>query len=78
MSAAPASSRIEVPEGVVEVVLDGRPALLSESNLFAWIEGAARAVAAYYGRYPVDRVIVTVHGGGPGKISSGIGNAGPF
>ena len=71
MSAAPAGSRIEVPGGVVEVVLDGRPALLSESNLFAWIEGAARAVAAYYGRYPVDRVIVTVHGGGPGKISSG-------
>ncbi|HKD17014.1 MAG TPA: hypothetical protein VKG23_04020 [Thermoanaerobaculia bacterium] len=71
MSAAPASSRIEVPEGVVEVVVDGRPALLSDSDVFAWVERAARAVAAYYGRYPVTHAIVTVHGGGPGKISSG-------
>ena len=71
VSAAPASSRIEVPGGAVELVLDGRPALVSESDLYAWVERAARAIAAYYGRYPVERVIVTVHGGGPGKISSG-------
>ena len=68
MSAAPASSRIEVPGGAVELVLDGRPALVSESDLYAWVERAARAIASYYGRYPVERVIVTVHGGGPGKI----------
>jgi hypothetical protein len=71
VSAGPAGSRIEVPGGVVEVVLDGKPALLSESDLLAWVESAARAVAGYYGRYPVDRVIVTIHGGGSGKISSG-------
>jgi hypothetical protein len=71
VSGGPAGSRIEVPGGAVEVVFEGKPALLSESDLLAWVESAARAVAAYYGRYPVDRVIVTIHGGGSGKISSG-------
>ena len=32
---------------------------------------AGRAVAAYYGTYPVDRVALTIHAGGPGKISGG-------
>jgi hypothetical protein len=56
---------------VVEVELDGRPALVSEQQLLAWVEGAARAIAAYYGTFPVARVTVTIHGGGSGKISSG-------
>lgn len=68
---SPPGPRLEVPGGVVEVVFDGRPALVSEQELVAWVEGAARAVAAYYGTYPVSRVVLTIHGGGPGKISSG-------
>lgn len=32
---------------------------------------AGRAVAAYYGTYPVDHVALTIHAGGPGKISGG-------
>ena len=32
---------------------------------------AGKAVAAYYGTYPVDRVALTIHAGGPGKISGG-------
>jgi hypothetical protein len=69
--ASPSSPRIEVPGGSVEVVLDGRPSLVSEQEILAWVEGAARAVAAYYGGFPVQRVVLTVHGGGPGRISSG-------
>jgi len=49
----------------------GLPALVSEQEIVAWVESAARAVAAYYGTFPVDRVVLTVHGGGPGRISSG-------
>ncbi|HWZ85616.1 MAG TPA: hypothetical protein VN032_05400 [Thermoanaerobaculia bacterium] len=60
-----------MPGGVVEVVFAGRPARVSEQELLAWVEGAARAVAAYYGAYPVESVTLTIHGGGPGKISSG-------
>jgi hypothetical protein len=71
VAASPAGPRIEVPGGVVEIVFGGRPALVSEQELVAWVEGAARAIAAYYGTYPVTRVVLTIHGGGPGKISSG-------
>ena len=71
MAATPASPRIEVPGGVVEVAFAGRPALVSEQELLAWVEGAARAVAAYYGTFPVERVVLTIHGGGAGRISSG-------
>jgi hypothetical protein len=71
MIARPANPRIEVPGGVVEVVLAGRPTLLSEQALLAWVEGASRAVAAYYGTFPVERVVLTIHGGGPGRIASG-------
>ncbi|MGE5414344.1 MAG: hypothetical protein ACM3NW_09230 [Syntrophomonadaceae bacterium] len=60
-----------MPGGAVEVVLDGRPALVSEQELTAWVESAARAIAAYYGVFPVGRAVVTVHGGGRGKVSSG-------
>ncbi len=67
----PVDARIEVPGGRLEVALDGRPALVSEQRLVAWIEAAARAVAAYYGTFPVERVLLTIHGGGPGRISSG-------
>ncbi len=50
---------------------DGRPSQLSEQQLLAWVEGAARAIAAYYGTFPVTKAVVTIHGGGPGRISSG-------
>jgi hypothetical protein len=71
MVAPPANPRIAVPGGVVEVVLAGHPALLSDQSLLAWVEGAARAVAAYYGTFPVQRVVLTIHGGGSGRITSG-------
>lgn len=70
-AAAPSPARIEVPGGLVELVLDGRPALVSDHELVAWVESSARAVAAYYGGFPVERAVLTVHGGGEGRISSG-------
>lgn len=42
-----------------------------DAVLLAWAKKAGRAVAAYYGTYPVDRVALTIHAGGPGKISGG-------
>lgn len=49
----------------------GRPALVADQALLAWVEGAARAVAAYYGTFPVPHVVLTIHGGGPGGVTSG-------
>ncbi|HTR03677.1 MAG TPA: hypothetical protein VMN82_10815 [Thermoanaerobaculia bacterium] len=60
-----------MPGGVVEVVLDRKPALVSEPQILSWVESAARAVAAYYGSFPVARTTLIVHGGGPGGVSSG-------
>lgn len=53
------------------MALTGRPALLTDLALMGWVESAARAVAAYYGTFPVKRVVLTIHGGGPGRITSG-------
>ncbi len=44
---------------------------MTEQDLIAWVESAARAITAYYGAFPVQRAIVTVHGGGGGKVTSG-------
>ena len=52
-------------------MFDGRPARVSDQESIAWVEAAARAVAAYYGTFPVSRVVLTIHGGGPGKVRSG-------
>lgn len=44
---------------------------MSDEELTAWIASAARSIAAYYGTFPVSHAIVTVHGGGGGRVSSG-------
>jgi len=44
---------------------------MPEKVLQAWVDSAARAVAAYYGGFPVARVRLTILAGGAGKISSG-------
>ena len=48
-----------------DVAMPSRPALMS------WIDAGARAVAAYYGRFPVPDVALTVHTGRPGGIAGG-------
>ena len=63
---------IEVPGGVVEVTIPSRPAGVSRAQLLAWVEGCARAVAAYYGAFPVPRVRLTIRPGGSGKIGGGL------
>ena len=60
-----------MPGGVIEVAVAGRPAGIPEKALLAWVESAARAVAAYYDGFPVPRVRLTIRAGGPGRISSG-------
>ena len=46
---------ISVPGGVLEVELDGRPPAGGPAELLAWVERSARAVADYYGTFPVAR-----------------------
>jgi hypothetical protein len=56
---------------VIEVSIAGGAAAISEAELLAWVEKAARAVAAYYRGFPVSRLDLTVRTGGPGRISGG-------
>jgi hypothetical protein len=64
---------IEVPGGRIELRIErrGESGKPSDAVLRDWVTKAGRAVAAYYGSYPVDRVVLTIHAGGPGKISGG-------
>ena len=65
------SHRIDVPGGRIDVTIDRRSETPSDAVLLSWVEKAGRAVAAYYGGYPVDRVALTIHAGGSGKVSGG-------
>lgn len=71
VAAAP-TTRIDVPGGRVEVTITRRSGTPSDAVLLSWVEKAARAVAEYYETFPVPRVALTIHAGGPGKISGGL------
>ena len=60
-----------MPGGVVEVTFAGEVVTPSRAELLAWIEKAALAVAAYYERFPVPDVVLTVHTGRRGGIAGG-------
>ena len=68
---SPDATSIDVPGGRIDVRIDRRSGSPSDSLLLAWVDKAGRAVAAYYRSFPVDRVSLTIHAGGPGKISGG-------
>jgi hypothetical protein len=51
---------LEIGGGSVDVAFAADEGQLSRGRVLAWISDAARAVAAYYGRFPVERVRVLV------------------
>jgi hypothetical protein len=66
-----APSILTVPGGRIEVTVEASPPALSREDLLSWVEGTARAVASYYGTFPVPSVRVAIRPGGRGKIGSG-------
>lgn len=66
-----ASSTVVVPGGSIAVTVEASPPALSRADLLGWVEGSARAVAAYYGTFPVPAVQLAIHPGGPGKVGGG-------
>ncbi|MEP6994844.1 MAG: hypothetical protein ABI968_10010 [Acidobacteriota bacterium] len=72
LAAAPASpNQIPVPGGRLDVTIVRHSVEPPDAVLLSWVEKAGRAVAAYYGSFPVQRVAVTIHAGGSGSISGG-------
>lgn len=70
-ASAGGATSIDVPGGRIDVTIDRKSDSPPDAGLLAWVKKAGHAVAAYYGTYPVDRVALTIHAGGPGKISGG-------
>lgn len=66
-----AALRISVPGGTIDVEVAGKHTALSEATLIGWAERAGRAVAAYYGTFPLPAAHLTIRAGGPGGISGG-------
>jgi hypothetical protein len=52
-----ATSRPRMPGGVVDVAFDGA----AGPDIQRWVDGALRAVAAYYGRFPTEHTALIVH-----------------
>lgn len=48
-------ARIRVAGAELEVSIRGAPADLAQSDLLAWVQQSAKAVALYFGRFPVPR-----------------------
>jgi hypothetical protein len=69
---------IEVPGGAVQLAVSPGELAVPRAALRGWVGAAARAVASFYGRLPVPRVLVLVLAGGRGGIGGGMtmGNGG--
>src|SRR6266513_503875 len=41
-------------------------------SVMIWVADAARALSHYYGRFPVKKVKIEIHTGGPGRVRHGV------
>ena len=69
-AAAPAA-HIEIGGGKIDVVFVANDPAFPRRRALEWITTAARAVAGYYGRYPVSHVVVRVRSVAGDRIDSG-------
>ncbi|MEO8350712.1 MAG: hypothetical protein ABI680_03215 [Chthoniobacteraceae bacterium] len=74
------TSRLEVGGGVIDLTIEPGDAGLSTEEIVEWVRNAARSVAAYFGRFPVERVAVRVRRIAGAKVRSGrtFGHRGAF
>jgi len=63
----------------VDVAIAPYRLALAERDVLAWIGAAVDSLAAYFGRFPVDRTLVIVQAGRPGSPTRGetLGDGGP-
>ena len=57
---APETAKLEVAGGEIEVVFTPSDYKLSRNAILAWINRSARAVATFYGRFPVRHYRITI------------------
>jgi len=63
---------LQVPGGEIEVTLPDEPMALSSADLLTWVKNCAGAVAAYYGRFPVDHLILRIRAGSGSRVGHGV------
>jgi hypothetical protein len=71
-------SRVEVAGGVVDVAVAPGELAVTRAAVGDWVRRAAEAVGAYYGRFPLRRVLVIVLPSDRGRVGFGttLGNGG--
>jgi hypothetical protein len=62
---------LAVAGGTIEVKLDD-DLPLPRTSVVRWVERAATALSSYYGRFPVDEVVLRVERGGRAPVSAGV------
>jgi len=70
-AASPAPSTISVSGGTIELSIEESAKAVSDAAIRAWVERCARAVAGYYGRFPVRRLDLAIRRGGSSGVSGG-------
>src|SRR5690348_9704746 len=72
--AAPSPVTFRMGGGEIDVSFDSAQFDLPQTTLIDWVKRAARAVTAYYGRFPVTRARIFLAGGGRPGVSNGYSN----
>ena len=71
LPAAEPSTKLKEGGGEIEVSFESEQFDLPHAALLAWVSQAAKAVTAYYGKYPVPRARVRIFSGGGQGVSRG-------
>jgi hypothetical protein len=77
LAAASGPAVVEVPGGAIEVTISSQPNSVSRAQLLEWVESSAKAVAAYYGTFPVPRVRLSIRTEGSRGVGGGRTQGGP-
>jgi hypothetical protein len=74
-----AAAHLVVGGSIIDVLLESGPFEIGQHALLNWVTTCARAVSAYFGRFPVAhariRIVLSPHGGISGATSFGNGGA---
>jgi hypothetical protein len=67
----PDTEVVSVGGGTIEVTIGPALPTVPREALLAWVETCAKSVAAYFGRFPVARVRLSIVTGGRGDVGNG-------
>jgi hypothetical protein len=74
----PPTRRFQLTAGnaALDVTIESGELALADAAISSWIATSARAVTAYYGKFPVQQVRITVHPGNGRRVGSGVTHGG--